>query len=42
MGGDDIKRLYGPRLERFREAHSEVDPERKFSNAWLDQLLLDA
>lgn len=37
----DIKRLYGPRLLSFREARERADPQRKFSHAWLDRMLLD-
>ena len=37
----DIRRLYGPRLDAFKAICEEADPERKFSNAWLDRLVLD-
>jgi len=37
----DIKALYGNRLERFRQHREAIDPERKFSNTWLDRMLLD-
>ena len=37
-----IKTIYGARLDRFKEVHSRVDPERKFTNAWLDRMVLDS
>lgn len=40
-GPAQIKDLYGNRLLRFREVRESVDPKRKFSNSWLDRMLLD-
>eukprot|EP00658_Telonema_sp_P-2_P068203 TRINITY_DN57142_c0_g1_i1.p1 TRINITY_DN57142_c0_g1~~TRINITY_DN57142_c0_g1_i1.p1 ORF type:complete len:223 (-),score=39.81 TRINITY_DN57142_c0_g1_i1:161-829(-) len=37
----EIQEMYGTRLERFREERDKMDPERKFTNPWLDQMLLD-
>ena len=37
-----IKTIYGARLDRFKEVHSRVDPGRKFTNAWLDRMVLDS
>lgn len=38
----DIRSLYGQRLDKFQRICVQVDPERKFSNSWLDNMVLDA
>ena len=38
----DVRRLYGTRLAAFQALREGVDPERKFSNTWLDRMVLDA
>ncbi len=42
MQGPQIKDVYGKRLIKFREHRESIDPDRKFTNAWLDSRLLDA
>mmetsp|Transcript_11314 Transcript_11314/g.18512 ORF Transcript_11314/g.18512 Transcript_11314/m.18512 type:complete len:495 (+) Transcript_11314:56-1540(+) len=33
-------RMYGPKLEAFRHHVGNIDPEGKFSNPWLDEVIL--
>jgi len=37
----DIQELYGMKLVMFRDVHTKVDPNRKFTNPYLDRMLLD-
>ena len=40
-GPKALQDLYGERLCHFREVRECVDPSRKFTNQWLDRMLLD-
>ena len=42
MTPNQIKHAYGTRLSQFRAIRESVDPLRKFSNPWLDRMLLDS
>jgi FAD/FMN-containing dehydrogenase len=36
---DDMRRIYGPKYEAWREALLRIDPSRKFSSRYLDRVL---
>ena len=38
---EEISDLYGDRLRKFRVVREGLDPARKFTNVWLDRMLLD-
>ena len=40
MSPGAIEELYGERLTSFRRHREAVDPKRKFSNTWLDAMVL--
>ena len=37
---EQLEELYGARLTRFREVVRQVDPEMKFSNPWLERMVM--
>jgi len=39
---EELKELYGERLNKFRAERESRDPNRKFSNEWLSKMLLDS
>lgn len=41
MTASDLKEAYGLKLKRFQEVQQQVDPNRKFTNDYLEHLLLD-
>ena len=40
FGHGDIQEMYGDNLSNFVKMRQTIDPERKFTNSWLDVMLL--
>jgi D-arabinono-1,4-lactone oxidase len=38
-GREELKRMYGERMEKFERIRREMDPEGMFVNPWLQRVL---